>query len=196
MSKKPCQPLSDVTQLLRSVDAGDEVATRRLTELLYDQLREQAKRQLARESAGHTLQTTALIHESFLRLLGQQNTHWKNREHFLAVAATMMRRILTDHARSHHRLKRGGDRERLPLLDDHQLSTTNLDDVLMVNDALEKLEQLDSRQAKIVELRFFAGLSNAEVAEALGLSLRTIEAEWAFARAWLRNELDVQNEVK
>lgn len=196
MNKKPSQPLSDVTQLLRSVDAGDEVATRRLTELLYDQLREQAKRQLARESAGHTLQTTALIHESFLRLLGQQNTHWKNREHFLAVAATMMRRILTDHARSHHRLKRGGDRERLPLLDDHQLSTTNLDDVLMVNDALEKLEQLDSRQAKIVELRFFAGLSNAEVAEALGLSLRTIEAEWAFARAWLRNELDVQNEVK
>ena len=196
MSKKPSQPLSDVTQLLRSVDAGDEVATRRLTELLYDQLREQAKRQLARESAGHTLQTTALIHESFLRLLGQQNTHWKNREHFLAVAATMMRRILTDHARSHHRLKRGGDRQRLPLLDDHQLSTTNLDDVLMVNDALEKLEQLDSRQAKIVELRFFAGLSNAEVAEALGLSLRTIEAEWAFARAWLRNELDVQNEAE
>jgi len=180
----------DITLLLRSSAAGDAEATSRLSELMYHELRREAERQFKREDTGHTLQPTALIHESFVRLMGQRNTHWQSREHFLGVAATMMRRILTDHARSRQRLKRGGKRERVLLLDEQQLSITDPDDILMVHEALQKLEQVDARQAKIVELRFFAGMTNAEVAQTMRLSLRTIEAEWSFARAWLRKELD------
>lgn len=185
---------SDITLLLRSSAAGDAEATSRLADLMYQELRREAERQFAREETGHTLQPTALIHESFLRLMGQNNTHWQSREHFLGVAATMMRRILTDHARGRKRLKRGGKRERVLLLDEQQLSITDPDDILMVHEALQKLEQVDARQAKIVELRFFAGMTNAEVAQALGLSLRTIEAEWSFARAWLRKELGEESD--
>ncbi|MBI1347285.1 sigma-70 family RNA polymerase sigma factor [bacterium] len=185
---------ANVTQLLQLSAAGDSTATSRLSELLYQELRREAERQFLREDAGHTLQPTALIHESFLRLMDQRETSWKSREHFLGVAATMMRRILTDHARGRQRLKRGGDRQREILLDEHQLSVQDPDDILIVHDALQKLEQVDSRQARIVELRFFAGMSNAEVADVLDLSLRTVEAEWAFARAWLRKEMNEPQE--
>lgn len=184
----PMHP-TNVTQLLGQSAAGDAAATARLTELMYDALRREAERQFAHENPNHTLQPTALIHETFMRLLGQRDTHWQSREHFLGIAATMMRRILIDHARGRQQLKRGGTWKKLSLLDDEQLSLTRDDDVLMVDEALEKLEQVDPRQARIVELRFFGGMTNAEVAKALGVSLRTVEAEWAFARAWLRKEL-------
>lgn len=182
-------PTDNVTQLLGESAAGSAAATARLAELLYDSLRREAERQFADEDRGHTLQPTALIHEAFIRLVGQRETQWQGRTHFLSVAATMMRRILTDHARAKHRDKRGGAWRKLSTLDDQQISISRDDDVLMVHDAIEQLKKVDPRQARIVELRFFGGMSNAEVAAELGVSLRTVEAEWAFARAWLRSQL-------
>jgi RNA polymerase sigma-70 factor, ECF subfamily len=124
-----------------------------------------------------------------LTLVGMHDIDWKSRGHFLAVASTLMRQILTDHARTRNRLKRGGAWSKLAELDERQISLSSDDDVLSVHEALEKLEPIDPRQAKIVELRFFGGLTQAEVADTLGLSLRTVESEWAFAKAWLRKEL-------
>ncbi len=179
----------DINELIQRSSQGDEAAAAQLSDLLYVDLRREAERQFSAESSGHTLQATALIHESFLRLIGQNRTKWQNRDHFLAVATSMMRRVLTDHARSRLRLKRGGQQHRVLLQPDQQISLSQPEDVVMVHDALEKLEKLDPRQARIIELRFFGGMSNVEVAEALGLSLRTVEGEWAIARAWLRREL-------
>ena len=179
----------EITRLLRSSSSGDSAATTRLLELMYDALHNQAVQLFNDERAGHTLQPTALVHESFLRLTGIDEIEWQSRRHFLLVASTMMRRILTDHARSRKRLKRGGAWHKVAEIDERQLSLSSDDDVLSVHESLEKLEKIDARQAQIVELRFFGGLSHAEVAEALGLSLRTVEAEWAFAKAWLRKEL-------
>lgn len=180
---------ADINDLIQRSSEGDENAAAQLAGLLYGDLRREAERQFSAENLGHTLQPTALIHESFLRLVNQGRTKWQNREHFLAVATSMMRRVLTDHARSRLRLKRGGQKRRTTLPLDQQISLDQPEDVVMVHDALEKLEKLDPRQARIVELRFFGGFSNAEVAEALKLSLRTVEGEWASARAWLRREL-------
>lgn len=182
-------PRSEVTELLRQSSAGDVSATGRLAELLYADLHSEAARQFALERPEHTLQPTALIHESFLRLVGQNQTVWQNREHFLAVASRMMRRVLTDHARQRLRQKRQGVRRRLELDLDQQLSIDDPNDVLLLHDLLQRLEVLDARQAQIVELRFFAGMTNPEVAQALQMSLRTIESEWAMAKAWLRREI-------
>ncbi len=179
----------DVTQLLKASVQGNASATARLLELTYNSLRGEAARLFADERQNHTLQPTALVHESFLRLIGQQDVEWQSRGHFVGVAATMMRRILTDHARSRKSLKRGGGWKKLAEMDERQLSLSSDDDILSIHEALEKLEQVDPRQAKIVELRFFGGLTNTEVAEALGVSLRTVEADWTFAKAWLRREL-------
>jgi RNA polymerase sigma factor (TIGR02999 family) len=181
----------EITQLLRSSSSGDTAATARLLEMMYDALHGQAVRIFSGERVGHTLQPTALVHESFLRLVGLREIEWQSRRHFLTVAAGMMRRILTDHARTQKRLKRGGAWTKIADLDERQLSLSSDDDVLSVHESLEKLEQVDPRQAQIVELRFFGGLSHAEVAETLGISLRRVEAEWAFAKAWLRKELSV-----
>lgn len=181
----------EITQLLRSSSSGDAVATARLLEMMYDTLHGQAVQIFSDERMGHTLQPTALVHESFLRLVGLREIEWQSRRHFLTVAAGMMRRILTDHARTRKRLKRGGAWTKLADLDERQLSLSSDDDVLSLHESLEKLEKIDPRQAQIVELRFFGGLTHAEVAETLGLSLRTVEAEWAFAKAWLRKELSV-----
>ncbi|OYW20183.1 MAG: hypothetical protein B7Z52_02590 [Burkholderiales bacterium 12-64-5] len=183
------EPDADINDLLQRSLQGDRAAGVQLSELLYVDLRRVAERQFSSEASGHTLQATALIHESYLRLVGQNRTKWQNRDHFLAVATSMMRRVLTDHARSRLRLKRGGQQRRTPLQPEQQISLDQPEDVVMIHDALEKLEQLDPRQARIVELRFFGGMNNSEVAEALGLSLRTVEGEWASARAWLRREL-------
>lgn len=179
----------EITRLLRSSSAGDSSATTRLLELMYDALHHQAVQLFNDERVGHTLQPTALVHESFIRLVGIAEIEWQSRRHFLLMAATMMRRILTDHARSRMRLKRGGAWKKVIEVDERQLSLSSDDDVLSVHEALGKLEAIDPRQAQIVELRFFGGLSQAEVADALGVSLRTVEAEWAFAKAWLRKEL-------
>lgn len=179
----------EVTQLVQLAGQGDRSALSRVMDVLYDDLRQIADRFFRHESAQHTLQPTALIHESFLRLLGQERSQWQGRAHFLSLASLTMRRILTDHARSKRMQKRGGAAVRVPLEPDHRLSLDSCDDVLAVHEALQRLEKLDPRQARIVELRFFGGLTNPQVAEVLGVSLRTVEAEWTMIRAWLRREL-------
>jgi len=187
MSQQP-QP-QEVTQLLRASVQGNASATAKLLELTYNALRGEAVRLFEDERKSHTLQPTALVHESFLRLVGQQDIEWQSRGHFVGVAATMMRRILTDYARSRKSQKRGGGWKKLAEMDERRLSLSSDDDVLSIHEALEKLEQVDPRQAKIVELRFFGGMTNQEAADALGVSLRTVEADWSFAKAWLRREL-------
>lgn len=177
------------TQLLRQIQAGDDSAADHLLPLVYDEFRRLASSYLQREPVGHTLQPTALVHEAFLKLVDQRHVDWKGRTHFFAVGAQAMRRILVDHARARMREKRGGKRERILLTDDLTVSRNDDADLLAVDEALTRLAEIDKRQAAIVEMRFFAGMTVAEVAESLGLSKRTIEAEWTHVRAWLRREL-------
>lgn len=175
--------------LLVASRAGDRRAADELSEMLYDELHGQAHRLLSREGKGHTLQTTALLHEAYLRLVAQTRVDWQGRTHFLAIGAQALRRVLVDHARARLRDKRGGGRVRVELNEDALISPERDHDVLAVDAALTKLARIDERQARVVELRFFAGLTVEEVAAALGLSKRTIEGEWTVARAWLRREL-------
>jgi RNA polymerase sigma factor (TIGR02999 family) len=183
------QSRTDVTQALSAIDQGDEAAVDYLMPLVYDDMRGLAADYLNRETPGHTLQATALVNEAFLKLVDQSRVEWKGRSHFFAIGAEIMRRILVDHARAKKRAKRGGHRKRIQLTDECQVSPRRDIDVLEINDALIKLSKLDARQAKIVELRFFGGLTVEEVAEVLGVSKRTVESEWTMVRAWLRREL-------
>ena len=179
----------DVVALLAEIAAGQEDATEQLMPVVYDEMRQIAQRLLRHESPGHTLQPTALVNEAFLRLAGKNQIDWQGKTHFFAIGAKVMRRILVDHARGKKAQKRGGEQCRIPLSDELCVSSRNDEDVLAVDEALEKLEDLDVRQAKVVELRFFGGLTVEEVAEALGVSKRTIESDWTMVRAWLRREL-------
>ena len=183
-------PLSqNITHLLREWSDGDQDALNRLTPLVYEELRQQAARYLRRERAGHTLQTTALINEAYLRLIDAKDVRWQSRAHFFAIAANLMRRVLVDHARRRDAEKRGGDHVRLTL-DDALAVTASTDiDVLAIDDALNKLAHIDSQQALVVELRFFSGLSVEETATALGISAATVKRDWSVARAWLRREI-------
>jgi RNA polymerase sigma factor (TIGR02999 family) len=156
--------------------------------LVYEELRALAESYLQRERPDHTLQATALVHEAYMRLVKQEEVEWQSRAHFFAVAAQAIRRILVDHARGHLSAKRGGDRKRVRLDQDLALPEPDLD-LLALDEALEELARLHERQARIVELRFFGGLSLKEVAEYLGLSSRTIDGDWYMARAWLRSKL-------
>jgi RNA polymerase sigma factor (TIGR02999 family) len=191
----------DVTDLLRAWGAGDMQASESVAPLVYDELRRQAGLALRRESDGHTLQTTGLVHEAWLRLDAQRDMHWESRSQFFAVAAQLMRRILVDHARRRHALKRGAAPTQVTLgaIDrengQHAASGTlrsSLDpvDLLALDDALARLAELDPQKARLVELRYFAGLSMPETAEALGVSPATAGREWAIARMWLRRELE------
>jgi len=180
---------NDVTACLAALSQGDKSALDRLVPLVYDELRRQAAGFLRKESPGHSLQPTALVHEVFLKLADQTRVSWKGRSHFFAIGAQAMRRILVDHARKKKRVKRGGGRQRITLEEALVLSPRRGEDVLDLDDALVRLAQLDSRQAQIVEMRFFGGLTVQEVAEVLGVSKRTVEAEWTMIRAWLRREL-------
>ena len=158
--------------------------------LVYDELRRLARRQLRREADGHTLSTTALVHEAYLRLADQTQGRWRDRGHFLAIAATAMRRILVDHARRHHAAKRGGAALRVPLERIEDLAADERAEILVALDAaLAHLASLDARQARVVECRFFGGLTEEETAEALGVGLRTVKRDWAKARSWLYQEL-------
>jgi RNA polymerase sigma-70 factor (ECF subfamily) len=177
----------DVTQLLRSWSDGHQEALERLVPLVYAELRRLARGYMRGEREGHTLQTTALINEAFLRLIDWKNVSWQNRAHFFGVSAQLMRRILVDFARSRS-AKRGGDVSRVTL-DEALIPAVSRTDVVAVDDALKSLEALDLRKAKIVELRFFGGLSTAETAEFLKISTRTVEREWSLAQAWLLREL-------
>lgn len=190
-----------VTQLLRAWGAGDPQASDSLVRLVYTELRRQAQLVLRREGEGHTLQPTALVHEAWLRLGLQDEARWESRTQFFAVAAQMMRRVLLDHARTRRALKRGGDAVRVSLGDvgravpDPGMSVaegTALDavDVIALDDALTRLAVLDPQKARLVDLRYFAGLSIPETAAVLGVSPATVGREWAIARMWLRRELD------
>jgi RNA polymerase sigma factor (TIGR02999 family) len=179
----------DTTALLLLAAQGDSHAVDRLMPVLYDDLHRVAHRMLSRESPGRTLQTTALLNEAYLRLVDQKRVDWRSRTHFLAIGAQAMRRVLVDHARGRLRHKRGGKRHRVELRDDIVLQPGQDDDVLAVDEALQKLAQVSPRQARLVEMRFFAGLDMAEAAEALGVSKRTAEGDWTHVSAWLRREL-------
>jgi len=179
----------EFTQLLEQVTAGSKEAADRLLPLVYDELRALAESYLSRERGGHTFQPTALVNELYLKLIDQREVNWKSKSHFFAIGARIMRRILVDRARHNQRQKRGGQALRIELREEVALSPELDDDVLAVNDVLEKLAELDERQASIVEMRFFGGLTVEEVAEALGVSKRTVESDWTMVRAWLRKEL-------
>jgi RNA polymerase sigma factor (TIGR02999 family) len=178
-----------ITHLLHEWSAGDERALEELTPLVYEELRKQATRYLRRERQGHTLQTTALIHEAYLRLVDARDVEWQGRAHFFAIAANLMRRILVDHARRRDAHKRGGDHVRLPLDEALAIAEESHVDLLALDEALDRLAAFDAQQARVVELRFFSGLSVEEAAAALGVSPRTVKSDWALARAWLRREI-------
>ena len=179
----------DITILLREVRAGNRAAESQLLPLVYGELRRLAARYMRSERADHTLQPTALVHEAYLRLAGQRAVNWENRIHFFAVAAQIMRRILVDHARAHRSEKRGGREPKGPVDEALALTADNREGVLAIDEALGHLSERDPRLARIVELRFFAGLTGDEIAEVLGISPRTVKREWMVAKAWLRGEL-------
>lgn len=189
------QTQQNVTQLLIGWSKGDKEALDKLVPLVYDELRRQAARYLRRERVGHTLQTTALIHEAYLRLIDQKNVHWQNRAHFFGIAAQLMRRILVDHARTKKRAKRGGSDVRVSL-SEATLQTQAQDlDIVALDEALERLAEIDEQQSRIVELRFFSGLTVEETAEVLSISTATVKRDWSMAKAWLHREVsgDVVN---
>jgi RNA polymerase sigma factor (TIGR02999 family) len=180
---------AETTQILGRVRRGDRSAAAELLPLVYDQLRALAGGFLRRESAGHTLQPTALVHEAYLRMVDQAAVDLTDRTHFLALAAQMMRRVLVDHARGRRAAKRGGKWRQVALDDALVLSSKRGLDVLALNEALERLATLSERQGRIVEMRFFGGMTIEEVARELDLSTTTVEDEWCLARAWLRHRL-------
>jgi len=179
-----------VSALLRDWAKGDPEAFNKAAPILYEELRRLARRYLRKERLDHTLQCTALVHEAYLRLAGQRGMRWQSRTHFLAVAAQMMRQILVDHARRRRRAKRGGLQQKLPLNEALDLTEPRASlDLLTLDAALDELAGLDAQQSRIVELRYFGGLTIAETAEALGVSHATVERDWALARAWLFQRL-------
>lgn len=179
----------DATQYLRDINAGDPSASQKLFSIVYDELYRLADSHMRRQRLDHTLQPTALVHEVFLRLVDQSQADWKDRAHFMALAATAMRQILIKHARGKKTAKRGGGWKRLTLDEALTPSDDKTLDLLALDDALSKLETLSDRQCRVVELRFFCGLTIAEAAEALGVGTTTVEDDWHMARAWLSLEL-------
>ncbi len=182
---------NQITEMLRDLSddqRGD--SSEALLKLVYSELHQQAHRYLQKERRGHTLQTTALVHEAYLKLIDQKNVSWQNREHFFGVAATMMRRILIDYAKARHRVRRGGASEDLPLEEALTVSVSGSDfDLMALDEALNRLAEKDTHLAKVVELRFFAGLEVPETAKVLGVSESTVKRDWAMARTWLHREL-------
>ena len=179
-----------VTQLLKDWGSGDQAALDKLMPLVYGELRRLANNYLRRERANHTLQPTALVNEAYMKLVDQKNARWQNRAQFFGVAAQLMRRILVDHARLHQAQKRGGsDQQRLSLTNVERVSEKPNIDLLALHEALNELAELDPQQSRIVELKFFGGLSIEETAEVLGVGHATVERDWKMARAWLRNQL-------
>ena len=179
----------DVTLLLRQVKAGNTAAESRLLEVVYPQLRKIARQYLRRERTGHTLQPTALVNEAYLQLAGQMEKDWQNRSHFYAVAAQLMRRILVDYARQKKAAKREGSRRKVELTDALAIASDRLDEILAIDEALSRLAAFDPRRSKVVEMRFFGGMTEEEAAEVLGVAARTVKRDWSIAKAWLHGEL-------
>ena len=178
-----------VTQLLNDWSGGDQSARDKLMPLVYDELHRLAHRYMKRESPGHTLQTSALVNEAFVKLVDQRNVRWQNRAHFFGIAAQMMRRILVDYARSRSTAKRGGGAAQISLDESLIVSNERTAEIVNVHEALERLAEFDARKSQIVELRFFGGLSIEETAEVLGVSPGTVMRDWTMAKAWLHREL-------
>ena len=182
--------LQPISQMLQRWSSGDRAALEELMPLVYDELHRIAHRYIAQQAPGHTLQTTALLHEAYLRMAGQEEKQWENRAHFFGVAAQAMRHILVDYARGQLREKRGGGAQRISLDDGLAIGTEQSGEIIALHDALTELAKLDERQSKIVELRFFGGLSEPEIAAILQVSQRTVSSNWRLARAWLLQQLD------
>jgi len=177
--------MGEVTRILMAVEQGDSRALDRLLPAVYRELRQLAAQKLSHEKPGQTLQATALVHEAYLRLVGVEGQAWKSKTHFFATAAEAMRRILIENARRKHRLKRGGQRQRIDLEDGEVTVEGPTQDLLAVDEALTKLAQMDKEKAELVKLRYFAGLTIEQAAEVLGISPTTAKREWTYARAWL-----------
>jgi len=181
--------MTDVTRILNAIEQGDAKAADELLPLVYEELRLLAARKMAQELPGQTLQATALVHEAYIRLVGNETQKWENRHHFFTAAAEAMRRILVENARRKKRLKRGGDRQRVDL-DDATLSIeAPSDDVVALDESLTKLAEENGAIADVVKLRYFAGLSLEQISEIVGISRRTVSSYWAYARAWLYREM-------
>jgi RNA polymerase sigma factor (TIGR02999 family) len=181
---------SEITQILQDWNDGEADAKERLLPFVYDELRRQARILMSRERSNHTLQPTALVHEAFMRLAAQSGIDWKNRSHFYGIASHLMRQILVDHARLHAAEKRGNNPIHFSI-DDLQIPVEQrADSILILNEILDRLAEFDEKQAQIVEMRFFGGMNNAEIAEALEISERTVGREWQSAKLWLFRELN------
>jgi RNA polymerase sigma-70 factor (ECF subfamily) len=182
-------PTSTISRLLESVRNGDAAAAAALTPMLYNELHRLAMHHMRNERPGHTLQATALVNEAYLKLMDNREANWQNRAHFLAIASQAMRRVLIDHARSKRRVKRGGLQQKVSLEDVVIAAEEQSYDLVALDGALDRLAKVDARQSRIVELRFFGGLSVEQTAEVLGISAKTVKRDWAVARAWLHREL-------
>lgn len=180
-----------ITLLLIDWSKGDEHALEQLMPLVYDELRRMAKNYMRGQPAGHTFQTTELIHEAYLKLARQDDQNWKNRAHFFGVAAKAMRHILVDYARSKHRIKRGGQQERVSLVDDMAVTSGQSEEIVALDDALNRLAEMDERKSRVVEMKFFGGLKIEEIAEVLKISPETVKRDWSFSKTWLLRELSV-----
>jgi RNA polymerase sigma factor (TIGR02999 family) len=181
--------LHDVTELLIAWEHGDQAALDRLMPLVYEELRRRARRYMNAQMPGHTLQTTALIHEAFLKMVNQPHRHWANRMHFTAVASRAMRQILIDHARAQQCVKRGSAGQLLPLDEGAVISVERASELVELDDALRALERVDPRKARVVEMRYFGGLGVEEVSQVLRVSPDTVMRDWRLARSWLRREI-------
>ena len=181
--------MTEVTKILSQVESGDPTAAEDLLPLVYDELRKLAAAQLSHERPGQTLQATALVHEAYMKLVDQRRVDWKNRAHFFAIAARAMRRILLDHAGARNAEKRGGGAPAVTLGDEVERRDSDLDEILALDQAMNRLAALDARQARVVELRFFAGMTLEEIAEVMEMSLGTVNRDWRTARAFLAREL-------
>lgn len=179
----------DITELLLDWRKGDSLALEQLIPLVHGELRRMARNYMRRQSPGHTLQTTALLNEAFLRLVDSNRVNWQDRNHFYAVSAQLMRRVLVDSARRRNSLKRGGDQVMVTLDDHADIAVERQDDLLALDEAMTRLAELNRRQSQIVEMRYFGGLNEEEIAEILGVSSRTVRRDWNLARAWLFREL-------
>jgi RNA polymerase sigma factor (TIGR02999 family) len=188
MKKDPPREQHEITQLLEEWSSGNQTALDRLYPLVYDELRRLARHYMRREKHGHTLQTTALINEAYVRLVDQKDVHWANRSHFFAISARIMRRILIDHARRNLYAKRGGGAQRVSL-DDNATFADSASDLILLDEALRSLAELDPRRSQVVELRYFGGLNNEEIAGVLQISENTVTRDWNMARAWLYQQL-------
>ncbi len=186
----PLPSTAHITQLLVAWSDGDQAALEELTPLIYEELHRLASQYMSRERAGHTLQTSALVNEAFIRLIDWKNVRWQNRAHFFAVSAQLMRRILVDFARARNYAKRGGAAHKVSLDETALVSQSRREDLVALDDALKALAELDERQSRVVDLRFFGGLSLEEIAEVLKVSVGTVRRDWSMARAWLHSQLN------